>query len=195
MSGSYADLFTFVMEADEIPDFDPGADADSADVPTEEPPAETTQSADDTPPEMSETDDSMDFNSDDMGEENTSADDGGDEAQADDDNTEGEDIGVKTNNIMNERLYRKLTNRNNKIESLTEQITRVMSVLPYSAVTELDKPLNQLKTALLKGQSYAIDNFINAEYGANLLFFEKLNSAYVIIEDTIDRILKKYAKK
>lgn len=192
MSGSYADLFTYIMEADDIPDFDPGTE----DVPTEAPPAETPDMpADDTPPEMAGMDDSMDFSSDDTGEENTSTDDGGDEAQPDEDNAEGEDIGVKTNNIMNERLYRKLTARNNEIESLTEQITRVMSVLPYSAVTELDKPLNQLKTALLKGQSYAIDNFINAEYGANLLFFEKLNSAYVIIEDTIDRILKKYAKK
>ena len=111
-----------------------------------------------------------------------------------DDNQEGENIGEKTNAILNERLYHTLNDRNAGVEATLEQIQAVIPILPYEVVKELDKPLDQLKTALSKGQSYAIDKFLNAEYGENLLFFEKLNSLYVLIEDKIDRIIKK-AKK
>ena len=88
-----------------------------------------------------------------------------------------------------------MTDRNTEIENTLDQIQRVIPVLPYEIVQELDKPLDQLKTALSKGQSYAIDKFINAEYGENLLFFEKLNSAYILIEDKIDKIIKKAKQK
>lgn len=195
MSKSYSDLFTFIMEADDdtIPDFDtgdlsaetPGEDASAA------PPANDQPASDDAVPPPAADDGSSfdDFNAD--AEDEGTADENGESTTADEDNNEGKKIGQKTNDILNERLYRKLNERNKTVEDLIEQIQNVFVVLPYETVNELDKPLNQLKTALSKGQSYAIDSFIKADYGENLLFYEKLNSAYVLIENSIDKILKK----
>lgn len=195
MSKSYSDLFTFIMEADDdtIPDFDtgdlsaetPGEDASAA------PPANDQPASDDAVPPPAADDGSSfgDFNAD--VEDEGTADENGESTTADEDNNDGKKIGQKTNDILNERLYRKLNERNKTVEDLIEQIQNVFVVLPYETVNELDKPLNQLKTALSKGQSYAIDSFIKADYGENLLFYEKLNSAYVLIENSIDKILKK----
>lgn len=204
MGRSYDDLFTFIQEAgedgiDDIPDFDPG----DTDMPTEDaqaaPPADdigNNGSDTDLPPEMNDGgDDTFNFNmdGDEGGDNNDTTDEAGGEDATEDDATENE-LGTRTNDILNERLYRRLTERNGEIENTIEQIQAVLVALPYNTVKDIDRPLNQLKTALAKGQSYAIDNFINAEYGVNLLFFEKLNSCYILIEDTIDGILKKASK-
>ena len=187
------------MEADDIPDFDPG-DAGGDAVPDtagDASPGTPDLASDGPPPEMTETDGNFDFNPE---GEDTGNDMGGmdnpenPDEQNPDDNQEGENIGEKTNAILNERLYHTLNDRNTDVESTLEQIQSVIPILPYEVVKELDKPLDQLKTALSKGQSYAIDKFLNAEYGENLLFYEKLNSLYILIEDKIDRIIKK-AKK
>lgn len=199
MSKRYDNLFTFIMEADDIPDFDPGDAGGDAmpDTAGDASPGTPDPASDGPPPEMAETDDNFDFNPE---GEDTGNDMGGmdnpenPDEQNPDDNQEGENIGEKTNAILNERLYHTLNDRNAGVEATLEQIQAVIPILPYEVVKELDKPLDQLKTALSKGQSYAIDKFLNAEYGENLLFFEKLNSLYVLIEDKIDRIIKK-AKK
>lgn len=199
MSKRYEDLFTFIMEADDIPDFefDPGDTGGDAqpDTTGDASPDTPDPASDGPPPEMNETEDNFDFNP----EGDTTGNDMGDESNPDEsqdeqnpeDNKEGNDIGKKTNDILNERLYHELNDRNTSVENTLEQIRAVIPILPYETVQELDKPLNQLKTALSKGQSYAIDKFINAEYGENLLFYEKLNSAYILIEDKIDKIIKK----
>lgn len=198
MDSPYNDLFTFIMEADDdIPDFDPGPmdDSPSDDVPDQTSPPDDAGSGSntDTPPEMAD-DSGDDFSFDsgsEGGDENETADEGD---TNDEDNAEGEKLGEKTNDILNERLYRKLTERNAEIENILEQISKVLVALPYETAKAVDEPLNQLKTALAKGQEYAIDNFIHAEYGENLLFYEKLNSLYILIEDKIDKILKKAEK-
>lgn len=187
------------MEADDIPDFDPGDAGGDAmpDTAGDASPGTPDLASDGPPPEMAENDGNFDFNPE---GEDTGNDMGGmdnpenPDEQNPDDNQEGENIGEKTNAILNERLYHTLNDRNTSVESTLEQIQAVIPILPYEVVKELDKPLDQLKTALSKGQSYAIDKFLNAEYGENLLFFEKLNSLYILIEDKIDRIIKK-AKK
>lgn len=200
MGRSYDDLFTFIQEAgeedmDAIADFDPGADMSTDDQAA--PPADDTGnngSDTDLPPEMNDGgDDTFNFNmnDEDGGDNNDTTDEaGGDENTAEEDETDTE-LGTRTNDILNERLYHRLTDRNSEIENTIEQIQTVLVALPYNTVKEIDRPLNQLKQALAKGQNYAIDKFINAEYGVNLLFFEKLNSCYILIEDTIDGILKK----
>ena len=201
MSKRYDNLFTFIMEADDIPDFDPGDTGGDAlpDATGDASPDTPAPASDGPPPEMNEMDDNFDFNPEgedtgnDMGDE-TNMDENPDE-QNPDDNAEGENIGEKTNAILNQRLYETLNKRNTEVENTLEQIQAVIPILPYEIVQELDKPLNQLKTALSKGQAYAIDKFLNAEYGENLLFFEKLNSAYILIEDKIDKIIKKAQKE
>lgn len=201
MGRSYDDLFTFIQEAgeedmDAIADFDPGADM-SADAQAAPPADDAGNNGSDTdlPPEMNDGgDDTFNFNMNDEGDggdnNDTTDEAGGDEDTAEEDETDNE-LGTRTNDILNERLYHRLTDRNTEIESTIEQIQAVLVALPYNTVKEIDRPLNQLKQALAKGQTYAIDKFINAEYGVNLLFFEKLNSCYILIEDTIDGILKK----
>ena len=199
MSKRYENLFTFIMEADDIPDFDPGDTGGDAfpDTTGDASPETPAPANDGMPPEMNTTnDDDFGFNPE---GENTGTDmgdmsDTNEEEQDPDDNKEGENIGEKTNAIFNQRLYEQLTSRNTSVENTLEQLQGVIPVLPYETVQELDKPLNQLKTALAKGQSYAIDKFINAEYGENLLFYEKLNSVYTLIEDKIDHIIKRFKK-
>lgn len=201
-SEEYSDLFTFIMEADDdIPAFDPGPmDATPAPegdaIPDQTAPPDNADSgSDDMPPEMNDAgDEGFDnFNADDMGEggdENETA----GEDEADDDEAGSDKLGEKTNDILNARLYEKIIERNGEIETLIEQITRVLVALPYETTKEIDKPINQLKTALARGQQYAIDEFVHAEYGVNLLFYEKLNSVYILLEDKIDKILKKANK-
>ena len=200
MGRSYDDLFTFVMEADDdIPAFD--ADAAAADMPADDtaaPPADDTGNGSDTdlPPEPTDDGDTFNFDMDgeEGGDNNDTTDEAGGEEDTEADDDSSNELGTRTNDILNERLYNRLTERNAEIENTVEGIEKVLVALPYEYVKELDRPLNQLKTALAKGQSYAIDKFINAEYGVNALFFEKLNSCYILIEDTIDGILKKATK-
>ena len=202
MGSKDMDLFTFIMEADgDIEDFDPGDLGDTTDGPDATAPDDAgSGSSDNSPPEMNDSgmDDNFDFNPEAGGDENSETTDDGstDEGNdtADEDNTDGEKLGAKTNDILNERLYRRLTERNDEIEADLKQIQQVLSALPYETTEALEKPINQLKTALSKGQSYAIDNFVSSEYGVNLIFYEKLNALYVLIEDCIDKEIKKANK-
>ena len=147
--GSKDDLFTLIMEAesDEIADF--AEDIPSGDAIADEPaaPADDAGSgSSDSPPPMDDGIDNADFNfSDTEGENPDSTDDEGNSDASNDDTTADEDdastknIGDKTNAILNERLYRRLTERNTQIESDIEQIQQVLSALPYEIATELEK--------------------------------------------------------
>lgn len=209
--GSNVDLFTIIMEADDIPDFDAGADLSAATDTPIEPDATSNpddggsgSSEQDAPPEMNDSGmDDFGFNPDEgggedpneTGEDNPTDDTGGNDA--DEDNVEGKKLGAKTNDILNERLYRRLTERNAEVETDLKQIQQVLSVLPYEIAESdrMERLINQLKTALSKGQSYAIDNFVSSEYGVNLTFFEKLNALYALIEDSIDKEIRKANKE
>lgn len=179
-------LFYMIMEADDdIPAFD---ESGMEEMPSDPSPMTDTASDDGPPPMGDESAD--DFGSfDDMGDGSDENGDMGDEA--DEDNKNGEGLTAKTNNILNQTLYQKMLDRNNQIDKIIEQIQLVIPALPYEVVQSIDKPLGQLKSALNKGQSYVIDRFIDCEYGENLLFYQKLNALYVLLEDSINTILKK----
>lgn len=197
-----SNLFFTVMEAegDELQPFDGGGDA-GGDTPSEDiaPPA-----TDDTggggdglgdPPPLDDGG-GMDFPSmpddgggDDMGGGDSN---GGNEEEADEKDTKLSD---KANNILNEQLYRKMVARNNEIEEILGNIKDIVPLLPYDVVKSNDESVNQLKTALMKGQKYVINDFVGSGYGENQLFFQKLDSLYVLLLNRIDTNLKKIKNK
>ena len=190
------DLFTLVMEAegDLLQPFDGGESPDTGG--NEQPPAnDTPPSSDAEPPEMSD-DEDLSFS-------DSSSDGGADMGMGDDENSddngqpnkEDEKLSEKANNILNQQLYQRMLDRNSEIEEIIKNIQMITPMIPYDLVTQNDKSVNQLKTALNKGQNYVINKFIDSQYGENLLFFQKLDSLYTLLLDTIDANLKSINKK
>ena len=190
------DLFTLVMEAegDLLQPFDGGESPDTGG--NEQPHAnDTPPSSDAEPPEMSD-DEDLSFS-------DSSSDGGADMGMGDDENSEDngqpnkedEKLSEKANNILNQQLYQRMLDRNSEIEEIINNIQMITPMIPYDLVTQNDKSVNQLKTALNKGQNYVINKFIDSQYGENLLFFQKLDSLYTLLLDTIDANLKSINKK
>ena len=190
------DLFTLVMEAegDLLQPFDGGESPDTGG--NEQPPAnDTPPSSDAEPPEMSD-DEDLSFS-------DSSSDGGADMGMGDDENSEDngqpnkedEKLSEKANNILNQQLYQRMLDRNSEIEEIINNIQMITPMIPYDLVTQNDKSVNQLKTALNKGQNYVINKFIDSQYGENLLFFQKLDSLYTLLRATIDANLKSINKK
>lgn len=185
-------LFFTVMEAegDLLQPFDDGGE----DIPSEDiaPPATDDGSggdALDSPPPLSE-DDGMDFSGD-LGGDETSTDGSGsndDEDEADKNDTTLSD---KANNILNQQLYRKMVDRNNEIDSILNNIKSIVPLIPNDIVKSNDESINNLKAALAKGRNYVINDFVDSGYGENLLFYQKLDSLYVLLLNQIDTNLKK----
>lgn len=190
-------LFFTVMEAegDELQPFDGGADTPPEDI---APPATDTGGGDDLgePPPL-EDDGGMDFPSatddngggDDMGGDDSSGE--NNEEEADKNDTKLSD---KANNILNEQLYKKMDARNKEIEEIIASLKDLIPLLPYEVVKSNDESVNQLKNALQKGQKYVINDFVDSGYGENLLFYQKLDSLYVLLLNQIDKNLKKIKK-
>lgn len=198
------DLFFMVMEAegdDIAPMEDFNADAATTDTGGGDdiaPPATEdnggSENVEDAPP---------DFNDDDfdMGGLGDSGDDtsGGDEMSGDSGNGENneeadqkdEKLSDKANDILNQQLYTKFVARNKDIEGIINSIKDLVPLLPYDVVKSNDKTVNQLKSALQKGQEYVINDFVDSGYGANLVFYTKLDSLYVLLLNRIDSNLKK----
>ena len=184
------DLFMMVMEAegDLLQPFDAGApdegaapnEADAQSSPPE-------NSGFDEPPPLSE-DEDLQFSDSDGG-------DGMDDSGNEDDNAEEKKddgkLSEKANNILNQQLYQTMLERNSEIEEIINNIQTIVPLLPYEVVKVNDESLNNLKTALAKGQKYVISDFIDAKYGENLLFYEKLNALYTLLLNNIDANLKK----
>ena len=191
-------LFFTVMEAegDELQPFDGGADTPPEDI---APPATDTGGGDDLgePPPL-EDDGGMDFPSatddngggDDMGGGDSSGE--NNEEEADKNDTKLSD---KANNILNEQLYKKMDARNKEIEEIIASLKDLIPLLPYEVVKSNDESVNQLKNALQKGQKYVINDFVDSGYGENLLFYQKLDSLYVLLLNQIDKNLKKIKNK
>jgi hypothetical protein len=202
MSGN---LFFMVMEAegDELQPFDSGAPADAptADTPSEDiaPPATDDAGggdALDSPPEPSG-DDSMDFSMDDTGGEGDDmggGDDSSDNNENDEADQKDEKLADKANNILNERLYKQFVNRNSEIEEIVGNIKGLTPLLPMDVVRSNDQLLNHLKSALIEGQNYVINDFVDSGYGENLLKYQQLDSLYVTLLNQIDKNLKKIKK-
>lgn len=198
-----SNLFFTVMEAegDELQPFDGGGDT-GGDIPPEDiaPPAtdDTGGGGDDLgdPPPLNEDDGGMDFPS--LSEDDNGGDDmGGDDSNSEEEEADKKDtrLSDKANNILNEQLYRKMVARNNEIEEILGNIKDIVPLLPYDVVKRNDESVNQLKTALMKGQKYVINDFVVSGYGENQLFFQKLDSLYVLLLNRIDTNLKKIKNK
>ena len=194
-------LFFTVMEAegDMLQPFDDGGNAET-DAPAEDVAPPATDNANDSggdldsPPPLSEDgNDSMDFSSD----SDVSSDDGGD-SFGDEEGSNNEEadkkdttLSDKANNILNQQLYQKMVARNSEIEEILNNIKDIVPLLPYDIVKSNDESINHLKSALMKGQKYVINDFVDSGYGENLLFYQKLDSLYVLLLNQIDRNLKK----
>lgn len=189
------DFFSIIMEADDdLEAFDDTAEDTAAD---EAPPAEgggDEAPAEDGPPEPSD-DGGDDLGSmDDFGAEDPTA--AGDEGggNGEEDAKEDESMSEKANSILNQKLYRQLVDRNKEIEDILNNLQSIIPVLTYDTVKENDVPTTRLKSALSKGQTYAVNNFVDSKYGENLLFYRKLDTLYKILCDQIDTNLKKFKK-
>ena len=195
------DLFLMVMEAEgddlgQMDAFDENAIADAGTSEDVAPPATEENSGgenvDDAPPEMA-----SDFG--DMGDLNSMGDDqtGGDEMSGENGQNEeeadqkDEKLSEKANNVLNQQLYTKFVARNKDIEGIVTSIKDLVPLLPYDVIKSNDKSMNQLKSALQKGQEYVINDFVDSGYGENLLFYNKLDSLYVLLLNRIDSNLKK----
>lgn len=197
-------LFYLIMEAgeDEIPmePFDDGGA--TTDAPPEDiaPPATETggdnANLDDGPPPIDDTGGldmpSMDESGggDAMGDNDTSTGENNDDADKKD-----EKLSDKANNILNDQLFKKMVDRNNEIEKIIGDIKQLIPLLPMDVVKANDESLNNLKSALGRGQKYVINDFVDAGYGENLLFYNKLDGLYVMLLNQIDNNLKKIENK
>ena len=182
------DLFTYVMEAegDLAEPFDPGTDAE---------PASQDQGSMDTAPAGDQDLVGPVPTSDDMGEMPMDSDetmmngDTGDENSEDqkDDTSQSE----KAANILNQRLYQEMIERNSAVENILKNIDKLQSVLPFDISHSIQPFITDLKTALFTGQSYVVNDFVDTEYGANRLYYNKLNALYTALLNAIDSKLKK----
>ena len=187
-----SNLFQLIMEADGdlVEPFDAGGAAEEVDSQAGDPPAQADQPMDDDlPPEGGGDDLAQPF------DDSTDEGYGDDEEQTDDGNGEEEKedqkLSTKANSVLNQSLYQKLVARNKEIEDTLENLQTIIPVLPYDIVKDNDTSVNRLKATLAKGQSYAVDKFIDSKYGENLLFYQKLDALYVLLLNEINRNLKK----
>ena len=124
---------------------------------------------------------------------------GGEETGTDESSNENEDeadqkdtkLSEKANNILNEQLYKRMVARNAEIQEILDQVQNLVPLLPIEVVNDNDKSVNQLKSALVRGQKYAVDDFVESGYGENLLFYQKLDSLYTLLLNQINTNLKK----
>ena len=187
------DIFHFIMEAegdDEVASFDVGGEDNSSpqvDASGEE------QSPDaDSPPPMADGGDEIPAfdDSQDMGGEEDSLGDGVQETEENPDKKDGK-LSEKVSNILNQQLYSTLLNKNLEIENTINSINDLNSALPYDIIHKNEEPLRKLKAALSRGQTYAIDSFIDNKYGENRMFYQKLDAVYTLLLDELNTNLKK----
>ena len=182
-------LFHFIMEADGdlVEPFDPGAEAtpgaDQVDAQPQDapppPPIDDAGGGDLTQPFDASMDDTGGF------------DDGMQNDQQQDQQPRDQSLSNKANAVLNQSLYQKLVNRNQEIEDTLDNIQTITPVLPREIIDENDISINRLKAALEKGQSYALEKFVESKYGENLLFYQKLDTLYVLLLNEINKNLKK----
>jgi hypothetical protein len=102
----------------------------------------------------------------------------------------GAKLSEKANSLLNQKLYTQMMDRNQEVEDTLESINRLVPLLPYKTIRENDESVTRLKSALDKGKSYLIQNFVDAKYGENLIFFQKLDALYTLLIEQINDNLK-----
>ena len=193
-------LFQLIMEADGdlVEPFDAGAaEPEPATNPGEAPPVtDSPPQPDDMPPPLSD-DGGGDDLSFEPGDE-TSGDQSSDEENQDgeqtgdgEEQTKEEKPSEKANDILNQELYNQFLARNKEVNDIIESLYTIAPVLPYEITQQNDPHISRLKAALTKGQEYVLNDFIEAKYGENLLFFKKLDTLYTALLDEINKNLKK----
>lgn len=187
------DIFHFIMEAegDEVEPFDVGGEENSS--PQVDASGEDQSPDADSPPPMSDEEDTVpgfDDSQEMGGEEELSSDEGGDDTEENPDKKDGK-LSEKVSNILNQQLYSNLLNKNLEIENTINSINDLNSALPYEIINKNEEPLRKLKAALSKGQSYAIDSFIDNTYGENRMFYQKLDALYTLLLNELNANLKK----
>lgn len=193
MENESKSFFHIIMEADG--DLEPFSDADIPDSPPDtqpDPPAGSDDTGEiDDPPPLNESDEDTSFSDDDFMDDTESGDAGSDDTEADGDNKDNEKLSDKANNILNQRLYQQLMTRNSEVENILEQLQKILPVLSVDVINEVTTSITKLKATLAKGQDYVVNDFVNLDYGENLLFYQKLDSLYSLLLDSIDSNLKK----
>lgn len=193
-------LFRLVMEAGGTlaEPFDPGG-ADMSDMSMD---ASSTEAPPDTsmgdPPPLDDSASSMDSMGFDMGGDGgmdmgmggDMGMDAGGEQQQDQQQVPGAKLSEKANSLLNQKLYTQMLDRNQEVEDTIESINRLVPLLPYKTIRENDTNMTRLKSALDKGKSYLIENFVDAKYGENLIFFQKLDALYTLLIDQLNENLK-----
>ena len=182
------DLFTWVMEAegDELEAFDPGPSDNPA--PPDQPEGDTPAGDEDlvgAPPTSDEMDEMP------MDSDETMNGDTGDEENNGEDQKDDNSISEKAGNILNQRLYQQMINRNHEIESILQNIDKLRSVIPYDISKAIQPFVTDLKQALFTGQSYVVNDFVDTAYGENIMYYNKLNALYTALLNSIDSNLKK----
>lgn len=149
------------------------------------------------PPPLDLGDDGMGGDMSDLGMGDGTGDDGMGDGSGDQDQQEegtqngGEKLSEKANSILNQRLYQQMMDRNQEIEDIMESINRIVPLLSYETIKANDQNMNRLKNAHEKGKSYLIEKFIDAKYGENLIFYQKLDALYTLLLEQINNNLKK----
>lgn len=182
------DLFTWVMEAegDELESFDPGPSDNPA--PPDQPEEETPAGDEDLVGEPPTSDDMGDMSMD--SDETMTGGDAGDE-NSDEDQKDNNSATEKAGNILNQRLYQQMINRNQNIESILKNLDKLQSVIPYDVTQAIQPFITDLKQALFTGQSYVVNDFVVTAYGENIMYYNKLNALYTALLNSIDSKLKK----
>lgn len=182
-----SNLFHLIMEADGdlVEPFDPGAETGS-----EAPPQEAQPDSAPPPIDGGGNDGGLVQPFDDTADDSNIFDDGNQD-QGQQNLEEDQHLSEKANNVLNQALYQKLVNRNQEIEDTLNNIQTITPVLPYDIIQDNDISINRLKAALAKGQSYALERFIDSKYGENLLFYNKLDALYVLLLNEINKNLKR----
>ncbi len=190
-----ANLFYAVMEADGdlLEPFNPAAaEAEVADEqqgqPPEQPPADM---GPDSPPEATDMDELGGF-------DETGGDmDGGENGDPNDPNQQGQPpqdrkLSQKANDALNQKLYQQFVERNSEIEETLENLQAIIPILPYDVVSQNDKSINRLKSALTVAQDYVLNTFVKAGYGENLWEYQRMDALYTLLQNKINKTLKTF---
>jgi hypothetical protein len=196
-----SDLFLMVMEADGdlVEPFDGGTDTppdQGVDTAPEQsaPPdgMDEPPPADDSSLDLGSFDDSPNGDTTQQDDQLDAGDDSSSDDQTNDDNANDTKLSDKANAVLNHKLYQQMIDRNSEIENILENLNKINPVLSYDIIKLNDTPVSRLRSTLEKCQDYMLNKFVDAKYGENIMFFQKVDALYTLLLQSIDTNLKQY---
>lgn len=123
--------------------------------------------------------------------------DGGENGDPNDPNQQGQPpqdrkLSQKANDALNQKLYQQFVERNSEIEETLENLQAIIPILPYDVVSQNDKSINRLKSALTVAQDYVLNKFVKAGYGENLWEYQRMDALYTLLQNKINKTLKTF---